>query len=461
MKEDTVQKKGIEINKKAKAKSMVKRSLAIVGRPNVGKSTLFNRLIGRKTAIVDNQSGVTRDRIQGEAEWEGKTFSVTDTGGYVPKPNGIFEAEIREQVEKAIEEASAVLFMVDVRTGITEEDEAFAHLLLRLNKPVLVIANKADNQHYGFYSYEFYQLGFGKIFPLSSTNGSGTTELLDEVYNLLNLDQVPLTENEQEEVPAFAILGRPNTGKSTLINALIGENRHIVSDIPGTTRDSLASHFNKFDKAFEVVDTAGLRKEKRVDDKNLEQVANTKAIQAMEQADVCFLMLDAHYGLEKQDINLINLVRSRKKGLVILVNKWDDVEKDDKTHLDYIDHIKNRINMPMDVPIYFISALEKLRLMKAMDEGLTVYKNMRRTFSTSQLNDVMLNAIEKNPPPSENGHLIHIKYITQLNTKGQAFAFFCNRPENIQSAYKKFLERQLRNNFNLKGIPISLVFKEK
>lgn len=449
-------------NNKSKAKTTLKRSVAIVGRPNVGKSTLFNRLVGKRAAIVDDQSGVTRDRIQGEADWEGKKFSVVDTGGYVPRPNAIFEAEIREQVEKAIEEASVILFIVDVRTGITAEDQAFTHMLLRLDKPVLVVANKADNQNYAYYSYEFYQLGFSKIFPLSSTNGSGTTELLDEVHDLLNLDQVPLTEDDQQkDVPAFAILGRPNTGKSTLINALIGKNRNIVSDVPGTTRDSLASHFSKFDKEFEIVDTAGLRKEKQVNDKNLEQVANTKAIQAMEQADVCFLMLDAHYGLEKQDINLINLVRSRKKGLIILINKWDDVEKDDKTHLDYIDHIKNRINLPMDIPVHFISALEKMRLMKAMDEGLAVYNNMKQSFSTSALNRVMLDAIQKNPPPSENGHLIQIKYVTQFDTEGQTFAFFCNRPENIKSAYKKFLERKLRDNFNLKGVPISLAFKEK
>lgn len=440
---------------------MGKRTVAIVGRPNVGKSTLFNRLTGQWQAIVDDQSGVTRDRIYGEAEWEGKFFRVIDTGGFVPKPDAIFEEAIREQVEYALEEASLVLFIVDVRAGITPEDEEFAKVLLKLEKPVSVVANKADNAQYGHYSYEFYQLGFSSVFPLSSTNGSGTTELLDEVYEALNLGQVPVEEEEENSVPRFAILGRPNTGKSTLINALIGDNRNIVSDVPGTTRDALTSYFNKFNKHFEIVDTAGVRKEKRVDKKGLEQVSNNRAIRAMEKADVCFLMLDAQIGLEKQDINLINLVRNRKRGIVILINKWDAVEKDDKTHLDYIDHIKNRMNLPMDIPVHFISALEKNRLMKAMDEGLNVYENLQKTFSTSRLNEVMLDKIKKNPPPAEKGQFVQIKYVTQFKTQGQTFAFFCNHPELVEQQYKKYLERTLRANFPLKGVPISLVFKEK
>ncbi len=437
------------------------RKVAIVGRPNVGKSTLFNRLTGQWTAIVDDQSGVTRDRIYGEAEWEGKPFSLIDTGGFMPKPGAIFEAEIREQVEQALGEASLVLFMVDVRTGITAEDEAFSQILLRLNKPVILVTNKADNTAYSYDSYEFYRLGFSKIFPLSSTNGSGTGDLLDEIYQLLNLDQVKEVEPQSDDLPRFAIIGRPNTGKSTMVNALLGTKQNIVSEKPGTTRDAITSHFNKFNREFEIVDTAGVRKEKRIAKKTLEQISINRAIKAIDKAHVCFLVLDAHLGLENQDTSLIDLVRKRKKGLVILINKWDDVEKDDKTHLDYLDHIKNRLNLPLDIPVHFVSALKKTRLMKAMEEGLTVYQNLKQEFSTSLLNRVMLKAINQNPPPAVKGQFVQIKYVTQFKSHGQTFAFFCNNPEGIKTPYKKFLERTLREHFNLKGVPISLLFKQK
>ena len=436
------------------------RLVAIVGRPNVGKSTLFNRLTGERAAIVDDQSGVTRDRIYGTCEWEGRHFSVVDTGGFVAKPEATFEAEIRQQVDYAIEEASLILFMVDVRTGITKEDELFAKILMKTKKPVLVVANKSDNANFEYYSYEFYQLGFHEIYPISSNNGSGSPDLLDEVYNKLNLGQLEEEETNVPGIPKFAILGRPNTGKSTLVNALIGEDRNIVSDIPGTTRDAINNRFTKFNKQFEIVDTAGLRKRKRVNEE-LEHISNSRAIRAMEKADVCFIMIDAHMGLEKQDINIINRAIERKKGIVILINKWDDVEKDDKTHLDYIDHIQNRLNLPINIPVHFISALEKTRLLKAFEEGMTVYDNLHQHFTTSKLNEVMLPAIKKNPPPSDYGKPIQIKYVTQLHSRGIAIAFFCNNPLAIKAPYKKYLERKLREHFNLKGVPISLVFRSK
>lgn len=440
----------------------MRRTVAIVGRPNVGKSTLFNRLTGEWTSIVDDQSGVTRDRIQDTVEWEGKHFTLLDTGGYLPHNTHALDEAIRHQVEVAIDEASLVLFMVDVRTGITKEDEQFAKQLRRQNKPVIVVANKADNLHYEFDSYVFYQLGFEELFPISSTSGTGSGELLDKIYDLLNLHQVPAEEAEPtESIPRFAILGRPNTGKSTMVNALLDEDRSIVSDQPGTTRDTLNLRFNKFNMDFELVDTAGLRKEKRVNPKDLEHIANHRAVRAIEMADVCFVMLDAEHGLEKQDINIVKLILNRRKGVVILVNKWDQVEKDDKTHLDYIEHLENRMNLPMKLPIHFVSALKKHRLIKALKEGEEVYQNLHQRLPTAQLNNIMLKAIQDNPPPSDQGRWVHIKYVTQLDDDQLTIGFFCNTPEAITNAYQKFLERTLRKHFHLKGVPVQLVFKRK
>lgn len=438
----------------------MKRNVAIVGRPNVGKSTLFNRLVGNRHAIVDDESGVTRDRILDTAEWEGRHFTVVDTGGFVPKPEDIFEEAIRSQIETSLQEAGLILFLVDVRTGITKEDEAFADLLRKVNKQVLVVANKADNHTFEWDSYIFYGLGFSEVYALSSLNGSGTTDLLDRVNELLNLEAEEPEAEEDTDIPKFAILGRPNTGKSTLVNALLGEERNIVTDIPGTTRDSISTRYNKFNKEFRIIDTAGLRKRKRVKE-NLEFYSNLRALRALEEADVCWILLDADQGLEAQDISIINLARERHKGIMLLINKWDAVEKDDKTHLDYIDHIKARLNLPMEIPIEFISALEKTRLLKAIDTGIEIYQNMQQHISTSKLNEVMLPIIEKNPPPAVSGKYMRIKYVTQLSGRGLKFAFFCNHPTDIKAPYKKFLERTLRKHFDLKGVPISLLFKSK
>lgn len=443
-----------------KTTKIMKRNVAIVGRPNVGKSTLFNRLVGNRHAIVDDESGVTRDRIFDTAEWEGKNFTVVDTGGFVPKPEDIFEESIKNQIETSLEEAGLVLFMVDVRTGITKEDEAFAELLRKRNKQVLVIANKADNHSYEWDSYIFYSLGFSEVYALSSLNGSGTTDLLDRVNDLLNSEEETYEDTEISNIPKFAILGRPNTGKSTLVNALLGEERNIVTDVPGTTRDSIKSLYNKFNRQFEIIDTAGLRKKKRVKE-NLEFYSNIRAIRAVEEADVSWIMLDAEQGLEAQDISLINLVKEKHKGMILLINKWDAIEKDDKTHLDYIDHIQARLNLPMEIPVLFISALEKTRLLKAIDTGIEIYQNMQQKISTSSLNEIMLPIIERNPPPTMNGKHISIKYVTQLSGKGLKFAFFCNHPTGVKAQYKKFLERTLRKHFSLKGVPISLLFKSK
>ena len=439
----------------------MRRTVAIVGRPNVGKSTLFNRLTGEWASIVDDQSGVTRDRIQGSAEWGGRFFNIIDTGGYLPQSANELDEAIRHQVEEAIEEASLILFMVDVRTGITKEDEQFGRFLRRQPKPVIVVANKADNLHYEFDSYVFYQLGFELVYPLSSTSGTGTGELLDKIYEYLNLAQLPEEDSQERALPRFAILGRPNTGKSTMVNALLNDERSIVSDMPGTTRDALNTRFQKFNMDFELVDTAGLRKEKRVNPGALENIANHRAIRAMEKADVCFVMIDAAHGLEKQDINIIKLALSRRKGVVILVNKWDYVEKDDKTHLDYIEHLENRMNLPMKLPIHFVSALRKTRLIKALQAGEAVYHNLYQHLSTAKLNDIMLSAIKAYPPPADQGRWVHIKYVTQLDEQALTIGFFCNRPKSVPDTYKKFLERTLRKNFCLEGVPVKLVFKQK
>ncbi len=435
--------------------------VAIVGRPNVGKSTLFNRFTEKRTAIVDDVSGVTRDRLYDSVEWEGNHFDLIDTGGFVPNSNDIFEKAISEQVKIAIEEADILLFMVDVRTGITKEDEEFAKILKRSTKPVLVVCNKSDNDNYINDSYEFYRLGFQELYPVSSTNGTGTSDLLDQINEILkdsSADHEPFEETS--DLPAFAILGRPNAGKSTLINALLDEERNLVTDIPGTTRDSISSYYQKFGREFKIIDTAGLRKKSKINE-DLEYYSVVRALKAIEEANVCFLLIDAHHGLETQDLKIIQLVIERKRGLVILINKWDAVEKDEKTHLDYQNYIRNRLSEIPDVPVKFISALNKQRLFKAIEKGLEVHKNLNRRVSTHQLNEELLPEIHKNPPPSHKGNFVKINYVNQFKQNPPGFIFFCNHPKAIHQPYKKFLENKLRGMYSFEGVPIQLKFRHK
>lgn len=429
--------------------------VAIVGRPNVGKSTLYNRLIGQRQAIIDNVSGVTRDRQYGSSFWNGKTFTVIDTGGFVQNSDDVFESAIRSQVEIAIEEAGVILFMVDVTTGITDLDEEVAHLLRGSTKPVFLIVNKVDNHDRMLEANEFWSLGFEQTYFLSSMSGSGTGDLLDAVSEFL--------EEEPEaasEYPKFAILGQPNVGKSSLTNALLGEERNIVTDIAGTTRDPIHSKYTKYGKEFLLIDTAGIRKKSRVRE-NLEFYSVMRAIRALEEADVCILMIDAQTGIEAQDMSIFRLAQRRNKGIVLLVNKWDLVEKETNTARDYEKVIREKIAPFSDVPVIFISALEKKRIFQAVDAALQVYENRQRKIKTSTLNDVMLEAIEKYPPPSHRGHHIKIKYITQLPTYSPAFAFFCNYPKHIKENYKNYLENQMRKNFEFTGVPIRLFFRKK
>lgn len=430
--------------------------VAIVGRPNVGKSTLFNRLTGERKAIVDDTSGVTRDRHYGVTEWNGREFIVVDTGGYVVNSKDFFETAIRKQVEIAISEADMLLFMVDVTTGITDEDEAFARVLRKAGKPVLVVANKVDNFNRINDASEFYKFGFDELFTLSSINGSGTGELLDRVVELLQ----PEEEKEEEELPKLAILGRPNVGKSTLVNALLGEERNIVSSIAGTTRDSIHTRYNKFGKEFLLIDTAGLRKKgKEMED--IEFYSVMRAISALEEADICILVIDAKEGMEAQDVNIFRLAQKRRKGIVILVNKWDAVEKDSKTHIAYEKAIYEKIAPFTDVPLIFISAQEKTRIFKALEAALEVYENRQRRIPTHELNEEMLPVIEAYGHPSVKGKNISIKYVTQLPTKSPAFAFFCNHPQYIVESYKRYLENKLREKYNFKGVPLQLFFRKK
>lgn len=431
--------------------------VAIVGRPNVGKSTLFNRLIESRKAIMDDVSGVTRDRHYGYAEWNGKFFTVIDTGGYVVGSDDIFEGAIREQVEIAIEESAVVLFMVDVAMGLTDLDKDFAAVLRRSKKPVFVIANKADTNLKAQMSSEFYALGLGEVYPVSSQNGSGTGDLLDEVVKHFPDEGV---ENPEEGIPRFAVLGRPNVGKSSFVNVLLGTERSIVTDIAGTTRDSIHTHYNAFGKEFILIDTAGLRKKSKVND-NIEFYSVLRTIQALEEADVCIVMLDATRGIESQDVNIISLAAKNKKGIIIMVNKWDLVEKDQATAKKFTDDILQRL-APMDYfPIIFTSVTEKQRIYKAIEKAVEVHENRTKKISTSALNDTMLKEIEHYPPPAIKGKFVKIKYITQLPTHTPVFAFFCNLPQYIQPAYERYLENKLRQHFDFEGVPISLVFRKK
>ena len=434
-------------------------TVAIVGRPNVGKSTFFNRLLEERKAIVDDVSGVTRDRQYGVAEWNGKSFNVIDTGGFVPESEEAFEKEINKQVMIAVEEANAMLFMVDAATGITDLDESMADVLRRAAKPVFLVVNKVDNHERLLEATEFYGLGFDNIFFLSSMSGSGTGELLDALAELITEDQVAALEAEGA-LPKFAIIGQPNVGKSSLLNALIGQERTIVSDIAGTTRDTIHTHYNLFQKEFVLIDTAGLRRKTKVHE-DLEFYSVIRAIKAMDEADVCLLMLDAEKGITQQDLNIFGLASKKGKGIVLLVNKWDTMTKETNTARDYENELKKRIAPFSDVPILFISAQEKVRIHKAIEVALEVYENKQRKVPTSELNDVMLKAIASYQPPVVRGNPIRIKYVTQLPTHVPSFAFFCNFPDDVKQPYKNYLENQLRQNFNFTGVPVRLFFRKK
>ena len=434
-------------------------TLAITGRPNVGKSTFFNRLLEERKAIVDDQSGVTRDRQYGVAEWIGKSFNVIDTGGFVAGSVDIFEVEIRKQVLIAIEEAHAIVFMVDAATGITALDESMADLLRKSPKPVFLVVNKVDNHSRLLEASEFYSLGFEHIFFLSSISGSGTGELLDAIAALI-------TDKDSEDalltnaLPKFAIIGQPNVGKSSLLNALVGAERTIVSDIAGTTRDTIHTHYNLYNKEFVLIDTAGIRRKAKVHE-DLEFYSVIRAIKAMDEADVCMLLLDAGKGITAQDLSIFSMASKKGKGLVVLVNKWDLTDKETNTARDYEKDLKKRLAPFSDVPILFISVTEKQRIFKSIESALQVFENRQRRVPTSVLNEVLQKAMEAYKPPVVRGTAITIKYVTQLPTFTPTFAFFCNFPDDVKTSYKNYLENKLRENFDFSGVPIRLFFRKK
>lgn len=430
--------------------------LAIVGRPNVGKSTFFNRLTQSRQAIVEETSGVTRDRHYGKSDWNGIDFSVIDTGGYVVGSDDVFEEEIRKQVNLAIEESDAIIFMVDVKSGLTGMDEDVANILRKTAKKVFLVVNKVDNAVRINDASEFYQLGLGEVYTVSSINGSGTGELLDVIIK--EFENKPA--EEAQDLPKFAIVGRPNVGKSSIINAFLGDERNIVTPVAGTTRDSIYTHYNSFGFDFLLVDTAGVRKKTKVKE-NIEFYSVMRSIRTIENSDVCFLMVDASEGFESQDLNIFHLAERNRKGIVIVVNKWDLVEKETKTHLEYEEMIRNKIAPFNDVPIVFTSIPKKQRIFKALETGSEVYKNKSNRISTSKLNDFFLPIIEKTPPPSVKGKYVKIKYITQLKTPFPAFVFFCNLPQYVRDPYKRFVENQLRKHFNFHGVPVQIFFRRK
>lgn len=432
--------------------------VAIVGRPNVGKSTFFNRMIGERKAIINDISGVTRDRIYGFSNWNGKDFTIVDTGGFVKNSDDVFEAAIRSQVTLAIEEAESIIFMVDVTTGVTDLDEEVARMLRKTNKPVFLAVNKVDNSQRHIQANEFWSLGFENTFFLSAITGSGSGELLDSVAELLPDDS---DDNVPSEIPRIAIVGQPNVGKSSLTNALLGEERNIVTDIPGTTRDAIHTRYTKFGKDFYLVDTAGIRKKSKVHE-DLEFYSVIRAVKAMDDADVCILMINAVDGIESQDMAILGLIQRRKKGIVILVNKWDLVKnKETNTARDYEKELKRKIAPFNDIPILFTSVPEKQRIFQAIDAALSVHQNRQQKIKTSQLNDIMGKIIERKPPPTVKGKFVTIKYVTQLPLFYPAFAFFCNHPSLIPASYKNFLENQLREQFDFSGVPISIYFRDK
>ncbi|MDR2285951.1 MAG: ribosome biogenesis GTPase Der [Prevotellaceae bacterium] len=433
--------------------------VAIVGRPNVGKSTLFNRLVGMRQSIVDETAGVTRDRIYGKSDWNGKEFSVIDTGGYAVNTADVFEAEIRKQALIAIEEADIVFFMVDVTCGVTDFDAEIANILRRSRKEVFLIVNKVDNSERLFSAAEFYSLGLGAPWSVSSISGSGTGDLLDAVVAGFRVE--PDAAVEEENIPNISIVGKPNVGKSSLTNALLGEDRNIVTDIAGTTRDSISTRYNKFGFNFNIIDTAGLRRKTKVTE-DLEFYSGMRAIRAIEHSDVCVLMIDATSGIETQDMNIFHLIEKNKKGCVIVINKWDLFDnKDSNTMKKYRETIEAKIAPFNNVPIIFTSTVNKQRIFDVLQSAMTVYNNRNRKIPTAKLNEVMLAEIEQYPPPATKGKYIKIKYVTQLPTPSPVFAFFCNLPQYVKNPYKRFLENKLREHFDLKGVPVAVILRQK
>lgn len=432
-------------------------TLAIVGRPNVGKSTLFNRLLEERKAIVDDISGVTRDRQYGVTDWNGKSFNVVDTGGFVPESEDVFEREIKKQVLIAVEEASAIIFMTDTATGITALDQSMADVLRRSTKPVFLVVNKVDNSDRLLEATEFYSMGFDNIFFISAMTGSGTGELLDAVAALIKDDDASPVD---ESLPKFAIIGQPNVGKSSLLNALVGKERTIVSDIAGTTRDTIHTHYKLFKKEFVLIDTAGIRRKAKVHE-DLEFYSVIRAVKALDEADVCLLMLDAGKGIAAQDLNIFSMAVKKGKGVVVLVNKWDLVDKQTNTAIEYEKELKKRFAPFTDLPILFISAKDKTRIFKSIETALEVYENRQRKVPTSALNDIMLKAVESYHAPVVRGNSVKIKYISQLPTKVPSFAFFTNYPDDIKQPYRNYLENQLRQNFNFTGVPLRIYFRKK
>ncbi|MDC3336967.1 ribosome biogenesis GTPase Der [Flavobacteriales bacterium] len=431
--------------------------VAIVGRPNVGKSTLFNRMTESRAAIVQETSGVTRDRHYGLSEWNGVEFSVIDTGGYVSGSDDIFEEEIRKQVVIAMDEASAIIFVVDVTTGITDLDESVANMLRRTDKPVVLCSNKVDNASRSIDATAFYSFGLGEVHAISAINGSGTGELLDKLVSSFNTD---LDIDDTSGIPNIAIVGKPNVGKSSLCNALLGEERNIVTPISGTTRDSIHTRYKSFGFDFNLVDTAGIRKKAKVDE-DIEYYSVLRSIRTIENSDVCIFMIDATEGVQKQDLNIFYVIEKNRKGVVVLVNKWDLIEKETNSVRDFENKIREQLSPFSDVPIIFTSAIEKQRIHKSLEEAIEVYHNRTQRIPTSRLNELLQGIMEHHPPPSVKGKFIKIKYITQLPTHAPAFALFCNLPQYVRDSYKRFLENKFREEFNFKGVPIRIFFRKK
>ena len=432
-------------------------TVAIVGRPNVGKSTLFNRLVEEKQAIMDDESGVTRDRHYGVGEWNGRSFTVIDTGGYVTGSEDIFESAIRNQVESAMKEADFIIFLVDCKDGLTDLDKDFSNVIRSLGKPTFLTPNKADNSNLRLVANEFYELGYETLYPISSTNGSGTGELLDDLVSNFKDEQDAETK---DDLPKISIIGRPNVGKSSLLNALIGEERSIVTEIAGTTRDSINTRYNLFGKDLLLIDTAGVRKKAKVKE-NIEFYSVMRSIKALMESDVCLIMIDATQGLESQDVNLIGLANKYKKGILLLINKWDLIEKESRTAEEFTSTIEEKLGPLNYIPVVFISVLKKQRIFKVVERALQVYDNRNRKVSTSELNKLLLPIIERTPPPAFKGKHIKIKYVTQLPTHSPTFAFFTNHPKYIKAPYERFLINTMRSNFDFSGVPIKVVFRNK